>query len=81
MTAMSVQITIRRVPTAVRNRLAARAAQNGQSMQAYLLQELESLASKPTVNEWLAQVQARKQLAGTRVSASEILTAVHADRK
>jgi plasmid stability protein len=44
---MSVQITIRDVPDAVRDELAARAALQGKSMQEYLRTELERLAARP----------------------------------
>ena len=78
---MSVQITVRGVPDAVRNELAARAARNGQSMQEFLRTELERIASFPSPEEWLARVRARKEAAGTRVATSSILRARDADRK
>ena len=46
---MSVQITIRGVPQDVRDKIAARAAAKGQSMQEYLLGELARLAAKPSI--------------------------------
>ena len=46
---MPVQMTIRGVPEAVRNELAARAASQRQSMQEFLLRcELERIASRPS---------------------------------
>lgn len=77
---MPVQITIRGVPEAVRDELAARAALNRQSMQEFLRGELERIASRPTVDAWLAKVRSRKSLTRTHVSASEILRARDADR-
>jgi plasmid stability protein len=47
---MPVRITIRRVPEKVHATLAARAARAGKSLQAYLLAELERLASAPSPN-------------------------------
>ena len=78
---MPVQITIRDVPEEVRDELARRAARKRQSMQQYLLSELERLASKPTIDEWLEKNRQARQVTSTRVSADEILRARDADRK
>ena len=77
---MPVQITIRGVPEEVRDKLAARAALQRQSMQEFLRCELERLAARPSISEWLQSVRLRKEAAGTRVSASSILQAREADR-
>ena len=78
---MSVQITIRSVPEDVRNELAARAARGGKSMQEFLRGELERIASRPSIDDWLQEVRRRKAAAGTRVPASVILRARDADRR
>jgi len=78
---MGVQITIRDVPEAVRDELASRAARARQSMQEFLLGELERVASRPTVDEWLQRVQARKRVTGRSVPAKEILRQRDADRR
>jgi antitoxin FitA len=78
---MTVQITIRDVPTAVRDELAARAALQGKSMQEYLRAELERLAARPPVDKVLAQIRERKATAGTRLSPAEILAQRDADRR
>ena len=78
---MAVQITVRGVPDAVRNELAARAARNGQSMQEFLRTELERIASFPSPEAWLARVRARKEASDTRVSVAGILRARDADRR
>lgn len=70
---MSVQITIRDVPDAVRDELAARAALQGKSMQEYLRAELERLATRPPVEKVLERIRERKATAGTRLSPEEIL--------
>jgi hypothetical protein len=70
---MGVQITIRDVPEAVRDELAARAAAARQSMQEYLKGELERLAARPSKDAWLARVRDRKAATGTQVKASRIL--------
>lgn len=46
-------ITVRNVPQPTRDALAARAARAGQSLQEYLLAELERIAASPTIGEWL----------------------------
>ena len=80
---MAVRITVRNVPEAVRDELAARAALAHKSMQEYLLGELERLASKPAVGEppvekpsidqWLARVRERLDAAPTSLPAADIL--------
>jgi plasmid stability protein len=78
---MGIQITIRDVPESVRDELASRAAGQGKSMQEFLRAELERLASRPSIEEWLKQVRARKRTSGTRLTAKEILAARDADRR
>ena len=60
---MSIMIQIRNVPVALHRRLKARAALAGQSLSAYLLDEIRSVAARPTTDEL------RERLAG-RVPAS-----------
>ncbi len=76
-----VQITIRNVPDAVRDELAARAALRGKSMQEYLREELGRLTSRPSIENWLAEVQRRKRSAGTRLPPELILEHRNADRR
>jgi antitoxin FitA len=73
-------ITIRDVPQETRDILAARAAQNGQSLQEYLLREFISLAELPTVDEVLERARARAKALGTRLTAEQILAHKDADR-
>jgi antitoxin FitA len=77
---MSVQITIRDVPDAVKDELAARAALQGKSMQEYLRAELERLAARPPVEKVLERIRERKATAG-RLSPEEILAHRDADRQ
>ena len=78
---MAVRGTIRDVPEEVRDRLALRAARQRQSMQGFLRGELERIAARPSVEEWLQRVRERKEAAGTRVPLSAILQARDADRR
>ena len=77
---MTVQITIRGVPEEVRDELAARAALQRQSMQEFLLNELERIASRPSVEMWLQAVRDRKTATDNRVPSSDILSARDQDR-
>jgi plasmid stability protein len=78
---MPVQLTIRDVPEKVRDELAARAALQGKSMQEFLRNELERMASRPSLESWLSALRERKQVASRRVSPKVILRARNADRK
>ena len=78
---MAVQLTIRNVPESVRDELAVRAARNHQSMQEYLLSELQRLARKPTVESWLAKVRERKEFSDRGLSADSLLRHRDADRR
>jgi antitoxin FitA len=79
--ASMVAITIRDIPDAVRDELAARAAQSGKSLQEYLRGLLVATADKPTVHDTLARARARAHITGARVDATAILTAKDADRR
>ena len=76
-----VQITIRNVSEEMRDELKARAARKRQSMQEYLLGELERITSKPSIDEWLEEVRAHKAAMQSRVTAASILRHRDADRK
>ena len=76
-----VQITIRNVSEEMRDELKARAARRRQSMQEYLLGELERITSKPSIDEWLEEVRAHKAAMQSRVTAASILRHRDADRK
>lgn len=84
---MSVQITIRNVPDETRDRLAERAASRRQSMQQFLLGELERLAQRPeTANresnrEILDRARKRLAITGTRLSAETIVNAIKEGRE
>ena len=78
---MGVQITIRNVDEEVRDILKARAARRRQSMQEYLHGELERLASKPSIDEWLEGVRAHKAAMTSRVTTESILRYRDADKR
>ena len=78
---MSVTITIRDVPEAVRDALQARATRRGLSLEDYLRAELEHLASKPSVDDWLEEVRTHKAAMTSEVSAESILRHRDADKR
>ena len=76
-----VQITIRNVPQELRDQLAVRAALQRQSMQEYLLGELQRIASRPSPEALLERVRQRKEESRIHVPTVDILQARDADRK
>jgi antitoxin FitA len=81
MRTMSVAITVREVPDAVRDELAARAARAGKSLQEYVRAMLVDAASRPPVADVIARARARVDATGVRVDAQSILAARDADRR
>jgi plasmid stability protein len=78
---MTKSITIRHIPEATRDELAARAASTGRSLQEYLLAELLALAARPDPNVLLARIRERKQATGSRLPAETILAHRDAERR
>jgi plasmid stability protein len=78
---MSVAITVREVPDAVHDELAARAARAGKSLQEYIRAMLVDAASRPPVADVIARARARVDATGVRVDAQSILAARDADRR
>ena len=78
---MSVAITVREVPDAVRDELAARAARSGRSLQEYLRAMLVDTAARPPASDVIARARARVAATGSRVDAASILAARDADRR
>jgi plasmid stability protein len=78
---MSVAITVRNVPDDVRDKLAARAARAGKSLQEYLRGMLVDAAERPPVADVIARARARVDATGVRVDAESILAARDAARR
>jgi antitoxin FitA len=78
---MPVSMTVRDIPDEVRDALAARAAQAGQSLQEHIRAELIELASRPTMAVLMAQIRERKATTKSRVTVADILAAKDDDRK
>ncbi len=77
---MATTITIRNVPEPVRDTLAARAAEAGQSLQEYMLAQATKLASRPTNAEIVERMRSRVAATGSRVGSAEIVESTRADR-
>lgn len=78
---MTVAITVRDVPDAVRDELAARAARSGKSMQEYLRSMLVEQASRPSMPDVIAGARARIAATGSHIARLTILAARDADRR
>ncbi len=74
-------ITIRDVPEATRDELAARAARSGRSLQAYLLEHLIEVSSRPDREVVLGAIRTRKRRLATELSAEVIVDDVRSDRR
>lgn len=57
---MAKMIQIRNVPDELHRKLKVRAAQEGMTLSDYLLSEIEVVARKPTMREWLEKVAGRE---------------------
>ena len=77
---MTVKITIRDVPEEMRDELASRASEQGQSLQKYLMGELERILSRPSVAEWVREVREWKKTQELDIPVSAILEARDTDR-
>ncbi|HTY28732.1 MAG TPA: hypothetical protein VMD51_11410 [Mycobacterium sp.] len=76
-----VAVTVRDVPSEVRDELASRAARAGQSLQEYLRGVLVAAAEKPSVDDVLARARARVTATGVRIDADATLAARDAERR
>ena len=77
---MGVQITIRNVPEEVRDELASRAALRRQSMQEFLREELERMASVPSREAVLERARRRVEASDSRVTSADIVRMLEEDR-
>ena len=78
---MPKSITIRDVPDATSEELAARAALTGRSLQEYLRTLLVDVAGRPDAEAWVAKVRARKDATGSAISVEQVLALRDADRE
>ena len=76
-----VAITVRDVPSDVRDELAARAARSGKSLQEYLRGLLMASASRPAAEDVIARARSRVEATGVQISSDAILAARDSDRR
>ncbi len=69
---MSKTIRVRDVPERVHRVLKARAAHEGMSLSGYIRRELEHIAERPTMREWLERTAQAKPIS-TRRSTAQML--------
>jgi len=69
---MPTMIQIRHVPDPVHRKLKVRAAQEGKSLSAYLLREIQRIAERPTLEE-LKERLARLSRVNPRVPPAQII--------
>ena len=77
--AMSVDITFEDLPSETLDKLTARAARRGLSLQEFLRTTLTDMADKPDVNDLLAR--ARKRAIGSELTIDAILDHRAAERR
>lgn len=78
---MAVSVTVRHVPDKVRDVLASRAAQQGRSLQEFLLGEMTRMAARPTVAEVVSRARTRAEASASPIDNEAILAARDAERR
>lgn len=74
-------ITIRDVPAAARDELAARAARSGRSLQEYLRLHLLEVVGRPDPDDLVSRIVDRKERTATTLSREAIIEYRDADRR
>jgi len=69
---MSKMIQIRDVPDSVHGTLKSRAAREGMSLSDFIKRELERVAERPTIEEWLERTRQAKPIPSRRTAAKVI---------
>ncbi len=77
---MATTITIRNVPSSVRDVLAGRSAEAGQSLQEYMLAEATRLAERPTNAQIVERMRRRVDATGSDVSSADIVEVLRSER-
>lgn len=77
---MAVNITIRAVPDEVRAELAARAREEGRSLQEFLSRQLAEIAARPSLEEAVARAR-RDARRMAEVSTDDVIRDIDADRR
>jgi plasmid stability protein len=76
---MSKMIQVRDVPEEIHAVLKSRAALEGMSLSDFLKRELEQLARRPSLREWLESSRQLKRIGGSQ-SAAEVIRQMRDER-
>jgi antitoxin FitA len=76
---MSKMIQIRDVPESVHRILKSRAAREGMSLSDFIKRELERVAERPTMREWLERTVQAKPIPSKR-TAAQVIRALRDER-
>lgn len=76
---MSKMIQVRDVPDEVHGTLKSRAAREGMSLSDFIKRELERLAERPTMREWLERTRQAKPIAAGK-SAAQVIRELRDER-
>jgi plasmid stability protein len=76
---MSKMIQVRDVPESVHSTLKSRAAREGMSLSDFIKRELERVAERPTMQEWLERTRNAKPIP-TKLSAARVVRALRDER-
>jgi hypothetical protein len=69
---MSVMIQVRDVPETIHATLKARAAREGMSLSDFIKRELQRVAERPSMEEWLQRTRETRPVATKRTAADVI---------
>jgi len=76
---MSKMIRVRDVPDSLHGTLKSRAAREGMSLSDFIKRELERVAERPTMQEWLERTQRAKPILAKR-SAAQVIRELRDER-
>lgn len=76
---MSKMIQVRGVPDRVHGTLKSRAAREGMSLSDFIKRELEHVAERPTMQEWLERTQRAKPIPA-KVGAARLIRQLREER-
>jgi plasmid stability protein len=76
---MSKMIQVRDVPEQVHGTLKSRAAREGMSLSDFIKRELERVAERPTMQEWLVRTQQAKPIPAKK-SAAQVIRELRDER-
>jgi antitoxin FitA len=76
---MSKMIQVRDVPESLHSTLKSRAAREGMSLSDFIKKELERVAERPTMREWLERTQQAKPISVKR-SAAQVIREMRDER-